>query len=62
MGILFQFIYMSRFFDDLLEDSNDRMGLDPYEDPNDTDPWEDWKLTLNAEPKKGTKVKASKTW
>jgi len=53
---------MSRFFDDLLEDSNDRMGLDPYEDPNDTDPWEDWKLSLTAEPKKGTKVEASKTW
>ena len=29
------------------------MGFDPYEDPNDTDPWKDWSLEFEAEPKKG---------
>lgn len=51
-----------RFFDDLLEDSDERMGLDPYEDPNDTDPWKDWRVEFQAEPKKGLKLEANQTW
>jgi len=43
MGSNFSFWHMpGRFFDDLLEDCNERMGYDPYEDPNDTDPWKEW--------------------
>lgn len=48
-----------RFFDDLLEDSDERLGLDPYEAPDDTDPWEDWKAELKVSPKKGIEMEAS---
>lgn len=52
-----------RFFDDILEDSDKRMGLDPYEDPNDGGgSWTDWCMKLKAEPKKDVKMSAQKEW
>ena len=29
------------------------MGYDPYEDPEDTDPWRDMSYKVKGEPKKG---------
>lgn len=46
-----------RWFDDLLEDTHKMMGYDPYEDPEDTDPWRDMSYKVKGEPKKGITVK-----